>query len=212
MGLKDLFKRGGGMKDPVRGTAQVVSATMHHGRGIYQNCQMQLVVQADGVPATATSFSGLVHHKRWPSPGMVLPVTVDRADPQNVKVEWDEVQGSDERSRGSAKRLAAMRGEAAPTGGQAGIPNVVNFSSRDLSQLSEEQKAKLRMLGIDPEALAAQQAAGAAATGTPAAPPAGVEEPVDEDIDRLERLARLKEQGVLNDDEFRAQKRRILEE
>lgn len=213
MGLKDLFKRGGGMKDPVPGTAKVVSATMHHGRGIYQNCQMQLVVQADGVPATATSFSGLVHQKRWPSPGMVLPVTVDRADPQNVKVEWDKVQGSDERSRSNAERLAAMmRGEGAPAGGEAGIPNVVNLSGRDLSQLSEEQKAKLRMLGIDPEALAAQQPDGGAATGTVASPPAGADEPVDEDIDRLERLARLKEQGVLNDDEFRAQKRRILEE
>lgn len=212
MGLKDLFKRGGGMKDPVRGTAQVVSATMHHGRGIYQNCQMQLVVQADGVPATAISFSGLVHQKRWPSSGMVLPVTVDRAEPQKVRIEWDDVQASDERSRDNAERLAAfMRGEA-PAGGPAGIPHVVNLSGRDLSQLSEEQKAKLRMLGIDPQALAAQQAAGGATVGSPAPPPADAEEPVDEDIDRLERLARLKEQGVLSDDEFRVQKRRILEE
>lgn len=211
MGLKDLFKRGGGMKDPVRGTAQVVSATMHHGRGIYQNCQMQLVVQADGVPATAISFSGLVHRKRWPSPGMVLPVTVDRADARNVKIEWDEGQRSDERSRQSAETLAAMmRGEpAGPGSGVGGMPTVLNLSGRDLSQLSEEQKAKLQMLGFDPEALAAQQGA-AAAAGVPPAPSA--EEPVDEDIDRLERLARLKEQGVLNDEEFRTQKRRILEE
>lgn len=208
MGLKDLFKRGGGMQDPVRGTAQVVSASMNRGRGVLQMCTMQLVVQAEGVPATAVSFSGLVHHKRWPMPGMVLPVTVDRADPQNVKIEWDEVQRSDERSRQHAEGLAAMmRGEAGSPGGSVGAPNVINLSGRDLSRLSDEQKAKLRMLGIDPEAVAAQQAA---AGSTPPSPP--TEEPVDEDLDRLERLARLKEQGALNDEEFQAQKRRILEE
>ena len=60
---------------------------------------MQLVVQAEGVPATAVEFEGLVHHRRWPQPGMTLPVTVDPADPQNVKIEWDEVPDSRERSR-----------------------------------------------------------------------------------------------------------------
>jgi hypothetical protein len=34
---------------------------------------------------------------------------------------------------------------------------------------------------------------------------------VDERLERLERLARLREQGVLTQDEFEAQKRLILE-
>jgi hypothetical protein len=34
---------------------------------------------------------------------------------------------------------------------------------------------------------------------------------VDERLGRLERLAKLKEQGVLTEDEFEEQKRRILE-
>lgn len=44
MSLRDLFRGGGGMQGPVRGTAQVVSASMNRGRGVYQSCTMQLVV------------------------------------------------------------------------------------------------------------------------------------------------------------------------
>lgn len=36
---------------------------------------------------------------------------------------------------------------------------VVNLARRDLPQLTKEQEQKLRMLGVDPDALAAQQAA-----------------------------------------------------
>jgi hypothetical protein len=213
MGLKDLLTGGGGgMRDPVRGTAQVVAASMNRGRGILQMCTMQLVVQADGVQPTAVSHSGLVHRDRWPMPGMVLPVTVDRADPKRVDIEWDEVESSHDRSRRSAEDLAAMmrggtRGPG-PAGGVGGA-HVVNLSGRDLSQLSDEQKAKLRMLGIDPDALAAQQAGDAGSVPPP--PPSPEEEDVmDDRLDRLERLARLLEQGVLTDEEFAAQKRQIL--
>jgi hypothetical protein len=88
--LGDMFA-GLRMKEPVRGTAQVVSCTSHLGDGVTQNCRMQLVVQAEGVPAKAVEHSGPVHYKRWPSPGVTLPVTVDRANPERLKVEWEEV-------------------------------------------------------------------------------------------------------------------------
>jgi hypothetical protein len=208
VGLKDLF-RGGRMQDPVKGTAQVVSASMNRGRGILQMCKMQLVVQADDVPPTAVSFNGLVHYDRWPSPGMVLPVTVDRAEPQRISIDWDEVPSRAERSQQSAEGLAAMmRGEGGGAAiGSTGGPMVVNVSGRDLSQLSEEQKAKLRMFGIDPDALAASQTAG----GAVPPPPPAAQAPVDERLERLERLARLKEQGALTEEEFEDQKRRILD-
>jgi Short C-terminal domain len=215
VGLKDLF---GGIKDPVRGTGQVVSASMYRGDGIYQRCSINLVVQAEGIPATAVQFEGLVHRSRWPVPGMVLPVTVDRVDHRRVKIEWDEVPSSADRSRHSAENLATMmRGEggASAAGGIVGgvTPTVVNLSGRDLSQLSDEQKAKLRMLGIDPDALAAAQG-----VTSPPPPPQSQEgisedegEEMDERLARLERLAKLREQGILNDAEFEAQKRQILD-
>ena len=46
------------------------------------------------------------------------------------------------------------------------------------------------------------------APGTPADPSAGA--PAGDRIDQLERLAGLHERGVLNDEEFAAEKRRIL--
>jgi hypothetical protein len=210
MGLKDLLKGGGGgMEDPVRGTAQVVSASMNRGRGILQMCDVQLVVQAEGVQPTAVAYRGLVHRDRWPMPGMVLPITVDRADPQHVDIEWDEVESSKDRTRQSAENLAAMmRGEGG-TAAVAGAPTVVNLSGRDLSTLSQEQKAKLRMLGIDPDAIAAPPAGGE--DGAPVPPPADGD-PMDERLARLERLAKLRDQGALTDEEFEAQKRQVLED
>jgi hypothetical protein len=94
----------------------------------------------------------------------------------------------------------------------------------DLSHVTDEQRAKLRALGIDLDALAAgAQAMPTAFTfpGAIAAPgttaglgpsPAAAAADDDDTISRLERLARLREQGVLTADEFSAQKRRILGE
>jgi hypothetical protein len=191
------------MKDPVRGTAQVVSCTSHHGRGVYQSCRMQLVVQAEGVPATAVEHSELVHNKRWPMPGMVLPIAIDRADPQQVKVEWDEVETSSDRARRSAESLAAaQRGEEGAESVEGATGNV---SGGDLSKLDEAQKAQLRRLGIDLDALAAQQGDRA-----PSSEAAADEADIDDQLARLERLGKLHDEGILSDAELAEQKKRIL--
>ena len=188
--LSKLMGGGGG----IRGTAQVTSCSQYQGRSIYSMCRMQLIVQGEGVAPTAVEFEGLVHRKRWPQPGMTLPVTVDAANPQNVSIEWDEVPDSRDRSRANAEAMAAMmRGEGAAVGGLGGA-QVINLSG---GQLTEEQAAKLRMLGIDPGAVQ-----GAAA-------PAPKPEP-DDQLAKLERLGALRASGVLTEDEFQEQKRRLL--
>jgi hypothetical protein len=212
MGLfGDMFKR---MKDPVRGQAQVVSCSMCPDHSTYSNCSMQLVVSAQGVPATSLSKTDMVRADRWPSPGMTLPVTVDRSNPKRVKVEWGEVESSRDRAEHDADALAAMmRGE--PTANAmpfaAGGVDVVNLSGGDLTDLPEEKKAKLRMLGIDPSLLAAQQGG-----GPPMPPPqeavADSDDEVDEQLARLAKLGKLRDAGVLTPAEFDAQKRRILED
>lgn len=210
MGIfRKLFGGGGGssLANGVRGSAQVVGCSDYRGRGIWQQCHVQLVVQADGVAPTAVDIEALVHRDRWPMPGMTLPITVDPANPANLRVEWDEVQSSRDRSRLTAEALAAaMRGD--DTGGiTAPLPggaNVINLSGQELAQLSEEKKAKLRMLGLDPNALAAAQGAPPAA-GTTGAGDAG-----EDRLARLERVAKLRDEGVLSDAEFEAEKRRIL--
>ena len=222
MGLFDKLFKGANLQDPVRGTAQVVSCSGYRGDGVYQNGHMELVIQAEGIPAKAVQFQGLMHRNRWPHPGMVLPVSVDRADPSRFRIEWDEVQSGHERGQQAAEAIAAaMRGEGGggpvmPVAGfPAGVtPQIVNLSGRDLSQLSEEQKAKLRMLGIDPDALAATQAPGVQPPAAPPPPTSVAPSPqaggVDDRVALLERLAKLREQGVLTDAEFEAQKRQIL--
>ncbi len=194
------------IENGVRGTAQVVSCSGYRGRGIWQACHLQLVVQADGIPATAVEVQTLAHNQRWPMPGMTLPVTIDPTNPQDVRIEWDEVQSSKDRSRMTAEALAAtMRGEGGGISAQVpGGATVVNLSGQDLSELSEEKKAKLRMLGIDPNALAAAQGA---AAGTQAA--GGAEQ---DRVARLERLAKLRQSGALTDAEFEAEKKKVLGE
>ena len=191
MGFLSKLKGGGG---GIRGTAQVTSCSQYQGRGVYSMCRMQLIVQGEGVAPTAVEFEGLVNRKRWPQPGMTLPVTVDAANPQKVSIEWDEVPDSRDRSRANAEAMAAMmRGEGAAVGGLGGA-QVINLSG---GQLTEEQAAKLRMLGIDPGAVQ-----GAAA-------PAPKPEP-DDQLAKLERLGALRASGVLTEEEFEAQKRRLL--
>lgn len=89
--------------------------------------------------------------------------------------------------------------------------SVVDLSGGDLSQLSEEQRAKLRTLGIDLDALLAQQDAAAQAFPPALAAAAAPAVPADDQLSRLERLAALHAQGVLTDDELQQQKRRILD-
>jgi hypothetical protein len=198
------------MKDPVCGQAQVVSCSQWTG-GTSANCRMQLVVQAPGVPATAVELDCMVHASRWPSPGITLPVTVDRDDPQKLKVEWDDVETSQDASARAAEAMAAaMRGGGGAGVGGAGVANGgVNVVNLRGGELSEDQAQKLRMLGIDPAVIT--QAVEQAGAMAPAPAQAAAASGEDQRLARLEKLGELRTQGVLTPEEFEAQKRRILE-
>ena len=97
MGLLDSLFGVRRMSDPVRGSTQVVSCSAN----------LQLVAQAEGVPARAVEQQTLVHRSRWPVPGMTLPATVDRANPTHVRIEWDELPDARDRARQTAEGMAA---------------------------------------------------------------------------------------------------------
>ena len=82
----------------------------------------------------------------------------------------------------------------------------------DVSALSDEQRAKLRMLGIDVDAPAGAAGAGGGAAPGSATAGRAPDDGADDDarLARLERLAALRAQGMLTDEEFEEQKRRIL--
>ena len=143
MGLLDSLFGDQRMSDPVRGSAQVVSCSANRGRGVYQSCHLQLVVQAEGVPARAVEQQTLVHRSRWPVPGMTLPATVDRAN-RPVRIEWDELPDARDRpgrpprgwpphaDNAAAAAAAATPGSSQPLRRQAPAAARWSATRRDL--------------------------------------------------------------------------------
>jgi Short C-terminal domain len=201
------------MKDPVRGTAQVVGSTRAPHNASFGNCKLTLVVQADGVPPTPVEHQNLLTPtSKWPRPGMSLPVTVDRANPERISIEWDEIATGGETAAAQAQAMAdAMRARGAGGAGDAsGVVGQIQqmFPGATVQvmggdQPSPEQIAKL-------ERFTGQDLDGDGQVGG-APPAAAVPEPdVDDRIEQLERLAKLRESGALSDAEFNAEKKRVL--
>jgi len=122
MGLFGDWAKSKRMSQPVPGTAQVVSSTMPAESSSSSNCSMSLVVSAEGMEPTAVEHTAMAKTKRWPSPGMNLPVTVDLADPTRLKIHWDQVQTNRESAQQQAEQIAEMmKGGAGATAQGAGM-------------------------------------------------------------------------------------------
>jgi hypothetical protein len=221
------------MRDPVRGTAKVVSSTDYRpevGAAVSASgswrCTMTCVIQADGVPAQSAHYAGDAPTLRWPWPGTVLPVTVDRAEPTDWVVHWDEVPTARESNRAEADALAAsMRGQGGGDPAQAisgllgrlgGMSGASVIDARDDPSMREQILGMLKAQGVEVEAVRTEDGsslAGAAGAGGPDTPGAGApkaDPAVTDPLDRLEKLGQLHASGVLTDAEFAAQKAKIL--
>jgi hypothetical protein len=203
------------IKNPIRGSAQIVSATAHDGHATSQNCRMDLVVQAEGVPAYSTSHHCMAKARKWPQPGMTLPVTIERDDPSRLRIEWDEVPNHDEVGAQQADQMAAMlRGEQ-PTGGTAPGAQVLGGAninvgaqqfdaSNPLHKQALDQAEAATGMDLDGDGKVAGRGAAAATPGQPQ------EDPNEERIEQLERLVKLRDSGALSATEFEQQKKQIL--
>lgn len=87
MGMISDWWKSRRMTDPVRGSAYVVSASAADPGASAQNYSITCVVTAPGIPATTVVHQGMAKTSKWPSPGVTLPVTVDRADPTRLRIE-----------------------------------------------------------------------------------------------------------------------------
>ena len=97
-----LFRR---IREPVEGTAQVISATAPSSHtASWSNVRMRLVVQAPGHAPFQLEHSCMCRADKWPFPGMELPVTFDARDHDRLDVEWKRVP--------SGHDLAAQQAEA----------------------------------------------------------------------------------------------------
>ncbi len=108
------------MKDPVDGTAKIVSMTTASADATSSNYSMDCVVSGPGIEPTAVHHTGgMAPTDRWPSPGDEIPIVIDRSNPSHFVVEWKKLPKWQIQSKLDAEALAAqMRagtaGAAAP--------------------------------------------------------------------------------------------------
>jgi hypothetical protein len=102
------------MKDPVEGSAKVVNVnSIPVVSDLRQRCDVDLLVDVPGREAFVASITLRVNSNQWPSRNQLLPVLIDRANPEQIEVIWDRVPTFDElRERGRAERLAKAVAEA----------------------------------------------------------------------------------------------------
>ncbi len=90
LALINVVRRGG--RAWVAGTAHVVSASEPPASSVYGRCELQLVVAAPGLQASAVKVRDpRVPVAKWPDAGATLPVTVAVDDMRHVRIQWDEV-------------------------------------------------------------------------------------------------------------------------
>ena len=76
----------------VPGMAQVQRASEAPATGKFGRCEMQLLIQAPGLPAQSVKVrEPRVPVDKWPYPGATLPVRVAVNDQRHVRILWDDV-------------------------------------------------------------------------------------------------------------------------
>jgi hypothetical protein len=220
----------GRMKDPVEGTATVVGYSEQHeqkGNSVVLNAQV--IVEAPGMASATVDAKPEVPQSWMPvKTGTTWPVQVDRANPSRLKFLWERVQG------GVAAPAAPPGGPVAPAVTQSvqsfSFPPQVQVMGGTPQQAKQAIDMAEQMTGMDldgdgkvaggpapaggspfaaflgPQMQQMAQAGFAASQPPPAAAPAESDDPVA----KLERLAKLLDEGTITRDEFDAEKKKIL--
>jgi hypothetical protein len=80
---------GSRMADALRGTIRIVALSAPSGRGRYQTCEMELVLEAPELPPETLVTEVVFDRRYWPSAGMVLRARISRRKPRMIDVNWD---------------------------------------------------------------------------------------------------------------------------
>lgn len=170
------------MQDPVSGTARVIDNDgLHSIPGQAIHCPLDLMVEADGLPAYMVHVKVRPKTGKWPEVNQVLPVIIDRHDPSRVEIDWDKVPSlQDKIGTATVRRIDAAQHQVAGDGSPADL---------------------MRQALADPAAFAERMRShGVPSQGVPSADP----------VDQIAKLAELHDRGALTDEEFQAMKARIL--
>ena len=193
--------------------------------------KLRLQVKPKDQPPFEASLDHNFSQLTTPRPGMSVMVWFDPSDHSRVKIDDSNAAQTEAALQGVLGHNPALAGMS--VGGQsveqlmhAALADPAGFREQMQRRAAEANAAAMAaaaayapggtpMPGGNPFAQYGTPVAGtapvepgAAVPGTPADPSAGA--PAGDRIDQLERLAGLHERGVLNDEEFAAEKRRIL--
>ena len=196
------------MKDPVEGTAKVAAVDFPHGRTYNDGrpyTRLECVVSGPGIEPVAFEHTEMIVAGKVPMRGDVLPVLIDRANQKRIVISWDKVASRDlgrkdqlREDRGKAEKLAAeMRDPAggAPTSAPARQdPHLHTDSATVHANAAAAQARRAQRIAQSKE-------------GAHQVTDGGSEE---QKLSRLERLASLHASGALTDDEFAAEKAKLL--
>lgn len=210
----------------VRGTARIMSVN-HAPHATHGSLRMTVVVEAPGVPAFTHEYKKFgARVDKWPDPGDVLPVEVDPDDHGEVEVLWDEIPTTRDAAAMEAEQLAAhLRQQAAPGwaapgpgAGGADVSGVAAVSDM-VGQLQQMFPGAVVNVGTDPAdpgAWGAPAPAPGAPAGPPPAGPGGVNVVASQTgadpVERLEKLARLRDAGVVDQAQFEQLRAQILDQ
>ena len=83
------------VRDPIEGQAQVVFCPAPDrdetgDTAMFSRLSMFLVLHAPGVPARPVRVTKSVRSSTFPRPGDVIPAVLDRQDPEQFEIRWDE--------------------------------------------------------------------------------------------------------------------------
>lgn len=208
--MQNPFNR---IKDPVEGRMHVVGCTAINADVMRAPCHITYVIQAEGVPAFSGDQVFELWTSQWPSPGDDLPVVFDRQNTQHVNIQFDRLPTHAESARMHADQLAQQLNSGATPPIQGGplagwpTPSTVTpivVGNADPARVRDAISRAEQALGVDLN--------GDGVVGGAPAPSTSTANADDDVISRLERLAKLRDTGVITSDEFEGQKRKILGE
>jgi Short C-terminal domain len=190
------------IKDGVRGKAVVQSASMPTESATATNVQMWLDVYVEGWEPYRVQHHCVVKMSKHPSPGETLPVVVDRENKERIDIQWGDVRTVDEIMREGGP------GDIPGVNVTMGQPQVINLSGAGLNGDLNEQIQQAMAIAQQTMQQAQQE------QGVPGAEPPSADHPsgnmVADRVAQLERLAALRDSGVLTDAEFEAEKAKVL--
>jgi hypothetical protein len=210
------------IKDGVPGKGVVQASSQPPDAASSYNVSMWLDVYVDGWEPYRVKHQCMVRAGKHPWPGTTLPVEVDRENHERLRVLWDEILTVDQQmATGAPGEATSVDAQAMPVMDLRRNPEVrakvlAMLKSKGVDVSAAERGEHMPMSFTGPQAAEIQQEifkimqTETGGEGPAAALPADPGAATDDTLERLEKLGKLRTEGVLTEGEFEAQKAKIL--